>query len=321
MKLTKNRRFFEGMLIGIVFALACLALGLHEYKLVVLNLFYLPVILSGYYLGRNNTCVLALLSALSIAIVTAVDPAGFAPHFTPVLGGVALALWASVLGLAAILIGTLCDERASVVDELHEAYVGVVEVLSRYLQGGNPKVKARSIRVAELAQAVAAELRLPRKHVDEIRVGALLHDLGNVEITTRVLARAVDTLEASPSKANGHTFAGMDLVHSLGSVLHGTVPLLLGQDDYARMGIHEEDEVQPQDTPLGARIIRMVRAYDALAGNTSGEPQAVAAEAIKELRNDRTGTEDDQILRALERVVLRNARTNRAHSYAELRPV
>ena len=42
-----------------------------------------------------------------------------------------LAIWSGVLGLASILTGTLSDERTAKITELHDAYVGVVEVLSR----------------------------------------------------------------------------------------------------------------------------------------------------------------------------------------------
>ena len=46
---------------------------------------------------------------------------------------------------------------ADAVEELHEAYVGVVSVLATYLQSANPNAKARSTRVAELSQAVATD--------------------------------------------------------------------------------------------------------------------------------------------------------------------
>ena len=300
---SRDRRFFEIILIVVVIAMAALAGQLGGHRLVVLNLFYLPIILSGYFLGRSAGCVLALLAALAISIVTALDPSSLSTHFTPLLGGLAIAIWAAVLGLAAILIGTLCDERATTVDELHEAYVGVVEVLTKYLQGGNPKSKARSTRVAELCQLVASEMRLSRKQIDDIRVGALLYDLGNVEITTKLISRAVDTLESSPPADDKHTFVGTDLVHSLGSIFHGAMPLLATQDQDLRACLSSEDDSQLTDLPLGAKIIHSVRAYDALAGGGPSEPKTTPSNALKELRNDPSGEHDEGVLKAIERVV------------------
>ena len=302
----KDRRFFEIMLIAIVIGMACLAAQLGGYKLVILNLFYLPIILSAYFLGRTSGCVLALLAALAITIVAAMDPASLSASFTPLLGGLAIAIWAAVLGVAAILIGTLCDERAETVEELHEAYVGVVEVLSKYLQGGNPKSKARSIRVAELCQLVASEMKLSRKQIDDVRVGALLYDLGNVEITTKLISKAVDTLESSPQPTDKHTFVGTDLVHSLGTVFHGAMPLLATQDQDVCACLSAEDDSQFTDIPLGAKIIHSVRAYDALTGPGLGEAKTDAQNALWELRKDRSGEHDESVLKALERVVRRS---------------
>lgn len=304
---TRDRRFFEIMLITVVIAMACLAAQLGGHRLVVLNLFYLPIILSGYFLGRTAGCVLALLAALAITIVTALDPSSLSAHFTPLLGGLSIAIWAAVLGLSAILIGTLCDERAATVEELHEAYVGVVEVLSKYLQGGNPKSKARSIRVAELCQLVASEMRLSRKQIDDIRVGALLYDLGNVEITTKLITKAVDTLESSPPADNKHTFVGTDLVQSLGNIFQGAMPLLATQDQNLRACLSSEDDSQLTDIPLGAKIIHSVRAYHTLAGGVPGQPKTSPQNALKELRNDPSGEHDEGVLKAIERVVHHHA--------------
>jgi response regulator RpfG family c-di-GMP phosphodiesterase len=268
-----------------------------------LNLFFLPIVLSGYYMGRTSAGVLALFCTLSVTIATTLDPSGFASFTHPVMMGLALTVWAAVLGLTAILVGTLCDERAAKVDELHEAYVGVVEVLSKYLQSGNPKVKTRAARIAEMCQFVAEDLKLSRKEVDDIRVGALLFDLGNVEITTKVLSKAVDTLEADPHRGDKHTFLGADLVHSLGTVLHGAVPLVMNQQDPAHDVLAIDDESTGDEVPLGARIIRAVRAFDAVCYGEAGESRNSPEKALLEVRRSRD--HDQEVLNAVERTCKR----------------
>lgn len=308
-KLTRDRRTFEIMLVIVTVGMTVLLYQMGVYKMVVLNLFYLPIVLSGFYLGRNSSGILALFCAVSVMVVTTLDATGFAAYDSPIMMGLALTVWAAVLGLTAILVGTLCDERAAKVDELHEAYVGVVNVLTTYLQSANPKVKARSIRVAELSQQVAKEMKLSQKHIDDIRVAALLHDLGNVEITTKLITKAVDTLEASGNRSEKHTFLGADLVHSLGSVLHGAVPLLVSQDEAVREILAAEEDMTADGIPLGARIIRAVRSYDGLmAGDSNGRAKTLS-EAFKELRADPSGGYDQTVLTAIERVVNRLKRT------------
>ena len=306
-KLTRDRRVFEIMLVVVALGITALLYFLGAHKIVALNLFYLPIVLSGYFLGRSSAGILALFCALCVTVATAVDATGFGAFTSPAMVGLALTVWAAVLGLTAILVGTLCDERAATVEELHKAYVGVVEVLSKYLQSANPKVKARSVHVAELSQKVAEEMKVPRKEIDDIRVGALLYDLGNVEITTQLLARAVHTLEQEPSEAARHTFPGTDLVYSLGSVLRGAVPLLANQDEALCKDLSVEEDSPRPNVPLGAKILRAARAYyDALAMDDSGEPISAQENALRALRSD-ASEHCEEVLNALERVVGRSS--------------
>lgn len=298
----KERLIFEVMLVILAIGMTYLMYRMGGYKMVALNLFYLPIVLSGYFLGRTSAGVLALFCTLAVTVATSLDTRGFASFSSPITMGLALTVWAAVLGLTAILVGTLCDERSQKVEELHEAYVGVVEVLTRYLQSGNPKFKTKSVRVGELCQGVAEEMRLSRKQIDDIRVGALLHDLGKVEITTKLINRVVGTLEGQQTKNDKHTFLGADLVHSLGEVLHGAVPLLLSQEGAGHVLSDDDNNNSSCELPLGAKIIRTVTAFDELTmSDTTG--RMTPQQAVRELRRDTSL--DTDVLNALGRAVQR----------------
>ena len=289
----------EIMLLIVVVGLACLFYQVQGYKLVVLNLFYLPVVLCAFFLGTYRAGILAVFCVTSASIVTVTNLSGFASFFSPLTIGLMVTVWGAVLGLVAILVGTLSDERKAKTAELHEAYVGVVEVLSRYLQSANARLKARSIRVAELSQKVAAAMRLPVKLVDDVRIAALLFDIGNVEVTTRVFRKAVGTLETDPGKLEQHTFRGIDLIHSLGSVLSGASPLLVHQQDAAH------DPQAMSDIPLGTRIIWVVRAFDEMTAEQQqpGRRALDSKQAFEELRRDQDCGYDREVVDALERVL------------------
>jgi len=259
--------------------------------------------LAGFVLGRYRAGVLALFCALGTSIVASLNLIDFTWAISTPIAVLSLAVWAAVLGLAAILIGTLGDDRRRALDELHEAYVGVVEVLSQYLQGANPRVKARSIRMAELAQEVAVRMRLSPSDVDDIRVASLLYDIGRVEITTRVMRRAIDTLEGEMVPSQPSTFRGLDLMLSLGSVLRGAIPLLLCQNQGASSATTAD--AAPVNIPLGAEIIRATRAYCDLVGCGVDEPGSSPAEAIHSLRYESPIAYNPRVLDVLKSVAAR----------------
>jgi HD-GYP domain-containing protein (c-di-GMP phosphodiesterase class II) len=291
-----------------IVALAALLWKVPGHKLVVLNLFYLPIVLAGFFLGRYRAGVLALFSVVTASAVTVLDLSNFAALASPVIIGLAVTVWGAVLGLTSILVGTVSDERTEKIDELHQAYVGVVEVLSKYLQSANPRLKHRSRRVAELSEAVARQMKLSEREVDDIRVAALLQDMESIEITAKVIRKAMDDLGDEDLQAKAHTFHGTDLVQSLGSVLRGAFPLVISQRPADPLSAIS-GTAESADVPLGARVIRTVRAYDSLlqddwaaAGNS---PQQV----LRELREDTAAQHHPAVLHALAAVVARHKPT------------
>jgi hypothetical protein len=289
-----NERFLEVLLVLITMALACVLYAAGHMQLAILNLFFLPVVLAGFYLGRYRAGVLALFSVVVASIVLTLDMSAIYNPASPLLIALAVILWGAVLGLAALLVGTLCDECVAKAMETHEAHVGVIEVLARYLQCANPNLESRANRVAELSEQVARHMRLSAKEIDDIRIAAMLIDMENIEITARVIRKAVGELQEA--NVQQRTFHGTELVRSLGSVLTGAFPLLLNQSETATA---EPDEPQ---IPFGARIIRTVRAY-ALQESDPWDTQAIGpAQIIADLRSD-ADAHHPAVLHALESVV------------------
>ncbi len=303
-KTPKNQHVLEIALVLVIVGLACLMYRMSGYKIIVLNLFYLPIVLAGFFLGRYRAGVLAFLGVILTCVVTILTLNDFAPFNSPIVIGLAVTLWGAVLGLSALLTGTLSDELSTTMDELHEAYVGVVEVLSQYLQCANPSHKVRSQRVSELSHAVGNAFRLSQREVDDIRVAALLYDMENIEITAKVIRKAVGDLESQQEElSRPYTFHGTELAQSIGSVLSGAFPLLLTQDDALQLGEDGAEGTRAQELPLSGQIIRAVRAYDALVYDANGQRTMGPAEAIKELGRDAVADHHVGVLAVLESVV------------------
>jgi HD-GYP domain-containing protein (c-di-GMP phosphodiesterase class II) len=299
----KEKFTFELMLLVVVVGMACLLARMDAYKVVVLNLFYLPIILSGYFLGRSSAGVLALFSAIAVGIASMLNLSGFSGNDLPITVGLVITVWAATLGLTAILVGTLSDQRATKIRELHEAYVGTVDVLATYLQSADPHIRTRSIRTAEISEKVARELHLGPQDIDDVRVAALLHDVGNVQVTTRMLSKAVDTLESTSKLKVDNTFLGADLLQSLGRVMHRAVPLVLSQDDAVREAVTEDEKSIGEDMPVGARILRLAREYVSLTTSHGSRETVTSEQAIKILRSDRSEAYDPRLIDALERIL------------------
>jgi K+-sensing histidine kinase KdpD len=295
-----RQRFLEYALVCITVALCVLLYRIGAYRMVVLNLFYLPVVLAAFFLGRYQAGVLAVLAVILAAIVTALDLNNFAAYTSPLVIGLVLTTWAAVLSLTAILAGTLSDERSEKIEELHEAYVGVVEVLSRYLNNADRRLNERSTLCARLAQQVAARMKLPSKEIDDIRVATLLHDMENIEVTSKVIRKAIGNV--SQGQSGQHTFHGSELAQSLGAVLRGALPLLAARPPIYDPGREDDTVCGCAELPIGSHVIRTVRSYVNLVTEHPDPPSP--REAVMILRNDLDDEHHPAVLHALEQMVL-----------------
>ena len=314
-KKPEKQTFLEICLIVNCLGLCYLLSRVGPYRTVALDLFYLPVVLAAFFLGRYRAGILALFCVICAAVVTALDLNTLAVFSSPLTVGLILTIWGAVVGITALLVGTLSDERMNKIKELHDAYIGVVEVLARYLNSADPKVPDRTAEIAQLSQEVAAQMRLSDKKIDDIRVAALLQDIENIEVTARVIRKAVgDLAPPGRKKQLEHTFHGSELVQSLSSVLTGALPLLADRSDYLDLGGADASSRAAAERGFGTQIIRTVRDYVTLLYR---DPSMNPREAFDALENGLEGDYHPAVIHAIEQVVLRSRDRASTDKYVE----
>src|SRR6185437_10902631 len=75
-------------------------------------------------------------------------------------------------------------------ESLQLAYVEFVGSLANALDARDPYTAGHSRRVSALACATASEMGLSEEQIGELRIGALLHDIGKIGIADTVLRKA-----------------------------------------------------------------------------------------------------------------------------------
>ena len=80
----------------------------------VLNLYFLPVTLAGFFLGRYRACSTALLCVLLAGMVIS--------GRSEIADWLTFLIWSGVLGLEALVVGTLSDDHQREVDRLQEMH-------------------------------------------------------------------------------------------------------------------------------------------------------------------------------------------------------
>ncbi|MGA2518042.1 MAG: HD domain-containing protein, partial [Thermodesulfobacteriota bacterium] len=225
-------RHFEKILVVTILIVAFIGTYLVEEKFIILNFYYLPVLTAGYFLGRRMGVLAAVFSVLAVLICVLAFPGRFLDGKEILTGVAQLSSWGGFLILVSFTVGTLYEKNEQRVKELKGAYIGVLEILSKYLESTDRYTKGHSVRVSELATEIAIAMGLPRGEVENIRVSGLLHDIGKIEISSEILSKAADLSTEEKELMDLHTVKGANILSAVGGVLKEVVPIVVAHHKY-----------------------------------------------------------------------------------------
>ncbi|MDQ3778542.1 MAG: diguanylate cyclase, partial [Actinomycetota bacterium] len=140
---------------------------------------------------------------------------------------------------------------------------------------------SHSSRVADLAAWIAERLGLDPEQVELTRLAGSLHDLGKLAIPEEILRKRGPLTESERLLLERHTQIGHRMLDSLGVepvadwVLHH-------HERWDGMGY--PDQLSGDDIPLGARIIFVADAYDAMTSSRAYRGRLTPRAAVDELR-------------------------------------
>jgi putative nucleotidyltransferase with HDIG domain len=295
-------RQFEKILVSIILIAAFIGTYLLEEKFIILNFYYLPVIVSGYFLGRRFGVLAAVFSILAVVISAMMFPERFFSSRDILKGVVQLSSWGGFLILASVAVGTLYERNEQKLKELKNAYVGILEILSKYLESTDRYTKGHSVRVAELAMEIGMAMELPRSEVENIRVAGLLHDIGKIEVSGEILRKAAALSSEEKELMDLHTVKGAYILSAVGGVLKEVVPIVVAHHKY----FIDTLEATDKDTlkiPLGARVIAVADAFDAMTTDRPYRKAMQPWEAFEEIVAKAGKQFDPKVVEAFKRVV------------------
>lgn len=163
------------------------------------------------------------------------------------------------------------------------ALTAVIAPLPHY--GGRP-----SALIAAIVVAMARQLQLPESDVDRIRVAALLHDVGKVAVPAEILDKPSALSPAEWRTVVQHPRIGQVILEHA-AALRDAVPIILHHHErYAGHGYPYG--LRANEIPLGARIVAIADAYDAMISDRPYKRAISHQAAIAELR-EHAGTQFD----------------------------
>ena len=167
-------------------------------------------------------------------------------------------------------------------ERLESAYLQFVGSLASALDARDQYTAGHSRRVSELSCAVASALQMPEQSVEQIRVGALLHDIGKIGVADSVLQKPGRLTNEEFAQVKQHPVIGRKILEGVGGFADYLPAVELHHENWDGTGYPQG--LRGVETPIDARIIHVADAYDAMTTNRSYRSGMTHEAAISELK-------------------------------------
>jgi HD-GYP domain-containing protein (c-di-GMP phosphodiesterase class II) len=164
-------------------------------------------------------------------------------------------------------------------------------VLMQLLTEREPTLRDHVCDVGVLAVAIGRQFKLGRHELDELRRAAELHDLGKLAIPDQILQKPGPLSDEEWLMMREHTIIGERILNAAPAL--APVGRLVRSSHERWDGAGYPDGLAGEDIPLGARIIAVCDAYDAMISERSYDKARPKEEAIAELKRH-AGTQFDR---------------------------
>jgi putative nucleotidyltransferase with HDIG domain len=106
--------------------------------------------------------------------------------------------------------GTLYERKEHHLVELRQTYFGLLTILQQFISN-DKDTHNHSYRVALYASSIATRMGFDEGRIDDVRAAALLHDVGKLETSRKLLHKAASLTPEEMTEMREHVQKGVAL--------------------------------------------------------------------------------------------------------------
>jgi putative nucleotidyltransferase with HDIG domain len=216
--------------------------------------------------------------------------------FTVVLGAVISIAYRDIGVVAFILFGfpTILTRDALKRNlDLRASRMEALRALSSSVDARDKHTFDHSSRVARLAAMLAREMGFAESTVEIIEGGALLHDIGKLGIDIEILTKPGPLRPGEKAAVRRHPQSSADVVSQV-ELLKKSVDIVRHHHERPD-GRGYPDGLKGHEIPVGARILNVADAFDAMTSDRPYRRAKTVEQAVDELRKG-SGSEFDAVV-------------------------
>jgi len=193
-------------------------------------------------------------------------------------------------------VGEALDRSYRSEEELRERLLAptLASALANAIEARNAELHGHCERLASFAVDLAERVGLTSSEVESVRLGAILHDVGKIGIPDSVLLKPGPLDAGERTVIETHTLIGDHLLEPL-DLLASARPIV--RHHHERWdGTGYPDGLAGEEIPLGARIVAVADAVEAMSAERVYRKALSIDQIIAELRIERGAAWDPRIV-------------------------
>lgn len=165
-----------------------------------------------------------------------------------------------------------------------------LEVIAQIIDMKHPYTLGHSLRVSHYALACALAMNLEHDEVTRIKWAGLIHDIGKVSVPRSILDKSTSLTRKEFREVKKHASLTQKIIDMISTLKEISLTASSHHEHFDGLGYPQG--LKGEEIPLGARILAICDAFDALTSNRPYRPPLTFNTACQEIKKH-AGTQFD----------------------------
>ncbi|MBI5418768.1 MAG: HD-GYP domain-containing protein [Deltaproteobacteria bacterium] len=175
------------------------------------------------------------------------------------------------------------QENERLLEGMQEIYLDTIRALATAVEAKDPYTRGHSERVAKISVSIAKGLMLPEKDIQAVRIASILHDVGKIGTSRSILTKPSSLTAEEREEIRKHPRVSFDILSEIRFPYPNVALLARGHHEWLDGSGYPDGKREPQ-IPVGARIIALADAFDAMVSDRPYRSSLTLLHALGEIR-------------------------------------
>lgn len=200
-------------------------------------------------------------------------------------------------------IETAIEQLKKAAHENHLLFINSVRMLAAAIDAKDPYTRGHSERVARYSVAIGKNLSLGDQEMRNLRISALLHDVGKIGIDDRILRKPGALSEDEFEVMKGHPAKGAAIMSGVAQLIDIIPGMKYHHEKWSGGGY--PDGLTAEEIPMQARIVAIADTFDAMTTNRPYQKAMEIHYVVEKIRSFAGTRFDPRVVEAFANAVQR----------------